>query len=92
MMAWYRVRPGRIPEARCARGRSNHRSPAPATVALALARAAMADAVISEIGKVRSARIPGVPEKIVNTNTLLGKDGVVGLKTGSTSAAGGALM
>lgn len=59
---------------------------------LLLARAAMANEVIASIVAVRSMRIPGVPGTIVNTNTLLGRDGVVGLKTGSTSAAGGALM
>jgi D-alanyl-D-alanine carboxypeptidase (penicillin-binding protein 5/6) len=59
---------------------------------LLLARTAMANEVIASIVAVRSVRIPGVPGTIVNTNTLLGRDGVVGLKTGSTSAAGGALM
>ena len=59
---------------------------------LVLARAAMANDVIASIVAVRSVRVPGVPGTIVNTNTLLGRDGVVGLKTGSTSAAGGALM
>ena len=59
---------------------------------LALARAAMDNPVIASIVDVRSMRIPGVPGTIVNTNTLLGRDSVVGLKTGSTSAAGGALM
>lgn len=59
---------------------------------LVLARAAMANEVIASIVAVRSVRVPGVPGTIVNTNTLLGRDGVVGLKTGSTSAAGGALM
>jgi D-alanyl-D-alanine carboxypeptidase (penicillin-binding protein 5/6) len=52
----------------------------------------MGNDVIARIVDTRSVRIPGVPGTIVNTNTLLGHDGVVGLKTGSTSAAGGALM
>jgi D-alanyl-D-alanine carboxypeptidase (penicillin-binding protein 5/6) len=59
---------------------------------LTLARAALANNVIAAIVNVRSVRIPGVPGTITNTNTLLGSDGVIGLKTGSTSAAGGALM
>jgi D-alanyl-D-alanine carboxypeptidase (penicillin-binding protein 5/6) len=63
-----------------------------ATDQLILARAAMTDEAIASIVNVRSTRIPGIPGNITNTNTLLGRDGVVGLKTGSTSAAGGALM
>ena len=42
------------------------------------------------------AAIAGMPTAVVpvagvirNTNTLLGQDGIVGLKTGSTQAAGG---
>ncbi len=59
---------------------------------LVLARAALDDPVIVAITAMRSAHVPGVPGPVVNTNTLLGQDGVIGLKTGSTSAAGGALM
>jgi D-alanyl-D-alanine carboxypeptidase (penicillin-binding protein 5/6) len=63
-----------------------------ATDQLVLARAALDDPVIASIVATRSVHIPGVPGPIVNTNTLLGHDGVIGMKTGSTSAAGGALM
>ncbi|HJP75817.1 MAG TPA: D-alanyl-D-alanine carboxypeptidase [Pseudonocardiaceae bacterium] len=63
-----------------------------ATDQLILARAAMTDDAIRTIVSERSTRIPGIPGNITNTNTLLGQDGIVGLKTGSTSEAGGALM
>ncbi|MFF4902746.1 hypothetical protein [Streptomyces sp. NPDC001068] len=33
-----------------------------------------------------------VPDPVRNTNTLLGEGGVIGLKTGSSSPAGGNLM
>jgi D-alanyl-D-alanine carboxypeptidase (penicillin-binding protein 5/6) len=33
-----------------------------------------------------------VASVIRNTNTLLGQDGIVGLKSGSTQAAGGCLL
>jgi D-alanyl-D-alanine carboxypeptidase (penicillin-binding protein 5/6) len=39
-----------------------------------------------------SLRVDGVPGAVVTTNALLGRDGVIGLKTGSSTAAGGALM
>ena len=63
-----------------------------ATDQLILARAALDNPAIAGIVALRSVHVPGVPKTIVNTNTLLGQDGVIGLKTGSTSAAGGALM
>ncbi len=63
-----------------------------ATDQLILARAALGDPALASIVALRSVRVPGVPETIVNTNTLLGRDGVIGIKTGSTTAAGGALM
>jgi D-alanyl-D-alanine carboxypeptidase (penicillin-binding protein 5/6) len=59
---------------------------------LILARAALGNDAIASIVNLRGIRIHGVPGTIINTNTLLGQDGVIGLKTGSTSAAGGALM
>jgi D-alanyl-D-alanine carboxypeptidase (penicillin-binding protein 5/6) len=59
---------------------------------LMLARAALDNSVIAAIVDIRSVRIPGVHKAITNTNTLLGRNGVMGMKTGSTSAAGGALM
>jgi D-alanyl-D-alanine carboxypeptidase (penicillin-binding protein 5/6) len=58
---------------------------------LLLARAAMQNRAFAELVGERSAVIP-VVGKIRNYNTLLGKDGVVGIKTGSTLAAGGCLM
>ena len=63
-----------------------------ATDQLILARVAMNSDVLASIVNIRSIRIPGISGVIDNTNTLLGRDGVIGLKTGSTSAAGGALM
>ena len=35
---------------------------------------------------------PGVPGRLLNTNSLLGKDGVIGIKTGSSTPAGGTLI
>lgn len=58
---------------------------------LLLARAAMQNPVFAELVSERSAVVP-VAGAIHNYNTLLGKDGVVGIKTGSTAAAGGCLM
>jgi D-alanyl-D-alanine carboxypeptidase (penicillin-binding protein 5/6) len=52
----------------------------------------MKNPVIRAIAGTPSLRIDGVPGAVVNTNTLLGRDGVIGLKTGSSTAAGGALM
>ncbi|MCR6483921.1 serine hydrolase [Amycolatopsis sp. OK19-0408] len=62
-----------------------------ATDQLRLAREVMRNAVIRDIVATPSLRVDGVPG-VVNTNTLLGRDGVIGLKTGSSTAAGGALM
>ncbi|HET6704409.1 D-alanyl-D-alanine carboxypeptidase family protein [Amycolatopsis sp.] len=59
---------------------------------LRLAREVMKHPVIRAIVATPSLRIDGVPGTVVNTNTLLGRDGVIGLKTGSSTAAGGALM
>jgi D-alanyl-D-alanine carboxypeptidase (penicillin-binding protein 5/6) len=58
---------------------------------LLLARAAMQNPVFAQIVGERGAVIP-VAGPIRNYNTLLGRDGVVGIKTGSTAAAGGCLM
>ncbi|MEU0535258.1 D-alanyl-D-alanine carboxypeptidase family protein [Amycolatopsis tolypomycina] len=63
-----------------------------ATDQLRLAREAMKHPVIRAIVATPSLRIDGVPGTVANTNTLLGRDGVIGLKTGSSTAAGGALM
>jgi D-alanyl-D-alanine carboxypeptidase (penicillin-binding protein 5/6) len=51
---------------------------------LKLAREVMKDAVFRSI--------PGVPGPLANVNTLLGRFGVIGIKTGSSTPAGGALM
>ncbi|WP_222709512.1 D-alanyl-D-alanine carboxypeptidase family protein [Microbispora sp. CSR-4] len=59
---------------------------------LRLARQVMKNPVLRSIVAKREVTIPGVPGMIVNTNTLLGRSGVIGLKTGSTTPAGGALM
>ncbi|MEV6824775.1 serine hydrolase [Amycolatopsis sp. NPDC051102] len=63
-----------------------------ATDQLRLAREVMRNAVVREIVATADLRVDGVPGTIANTNTLLGHDGVIGLKTGSSTAAGGALM
>ncbi|MEU4835759.1 serine hydrolase [Streptosporangium sp. NPDC023615] len=59
---------------------------------LKLARAAMGDPVLRAIVATRETTVPGIPGTISNTNTLLGTSGVIGLKTGSSTAAGGNLM
>lgn len=59
---------------------------------LKLARAAMRDYHFRSIVAMPSARVSGVPGEVLNTNTLLGTSGVTGGKTGSSTAAGGALM
>ena len=58
---------------------------------LLLARVAMRDPAFAEIVGEQSAVIP-VAGTIRNFNGLLGQDGVIGIKTGSTAAAGGCLM
>jgi serine-type D-Ala-D-Ala carboxypeptidase (penicillin-binding protein 5/6) len=55
-----------------------------------LAQAAMANPTFATIVKQKSARIP--LNKIKTTNHLLGRHGVVGIKTGSMSASGGCLL
>ncbi|MEU0568712.1 hypothetical protein ABZ297_25495 [Nonomuraea sp. NPDC005983] len=59
---------------------------------LALTRAAMKSQVLRDIVATRELTVPGISRTITNTNTLLGKQGVIGLKTGSSTAAGGNLM
>ena len=68
----------------------------PATVSTAadqlrLARYAAADPTLAAIMATRSARLP-VAGTVTNTDTLLGRDGFVGMKTGSHDAAGGCFM
>ena len=68
----------------------------PSTVSTAadqvlLGRAAIKDPVLAEIVARESATIP-VAGKVTNHNTLLGEQGVFGIKTGSTGDAGGNLL
>jgi serine-type D-Ala-D-Ala carboxypeptidase (penicillin-binding protein 5/6) len=56
-----------------------------------LARAAMREPTFAAIVAMRHTVLP-VAGSIVNTDRLLGHDGFVGIKTGSTSAAGGCFM
>ncbi|MFB7341652.1 D-alanyl-D-alanine carboxypeptidase family protein [Streptomyces hydrogenans] len=56
-----------------------------------LAREAMKDPVFREIVASRSVTVPGVGP-ITNTNSLLDTPGVVGIKTGSSTPAGGNLL
>jgi serine-type D-Ala-D-Ala carboxypeptidase (penicillin-binding protein 5/6) len=58
---------------------------------LLLARVAIRNPAFAEIVSEKSAVIP-VAGRIRNFNGLLGRDGVIGIKTGSTAAAGGCLM
>ncbi|WP_438306758.1 D-alanyl-D-alanine carboxypeptidase family protein (plasmid) [Streptomyces sp. HUAS TT11] len=59
---------------------------------LKLARTAMKDPAFRAIVATEEiAGLPDAPEPLPNTNKLLGKDGVIGLKTGSSTPAGGNL-
>jgi D-alanyl-D-alanine carboxypeptidase (penicillin-binding protein 5/6) len=58
---------------------------------LILARAAMQNPVFAQTVAMRTVRLPGIG--VANAvNALLGRDGVVGIKTGFTDAAGGNLV
>lgn len=59
---------------------------------LKLARQAMKQPVLRTVVATRSAKVPGVQQPVTNTNRLLDKPGVIGLKTGSSTPAGGNLM
>ncbi|MCB5167444.1 D-alanyl-D-alanine carboxypeptidase [Streptomyces bambusae] len=59
---------------------------------LKLARAAMEQPVLRQVVGTRETTVPGISGPVVNTNKLLERRGVVGLKTGSTTPAGGNLM
>ncbi|MFC4536762.1 D-alanyl-D-alanine carboxypeptidase family protein [Sphaerisporangium dianthi] len=59
---------------------------------LKTARQAMKNPVLRDIVATREITVPGIAGEIVNTNKLLELPGVVGLKTGTSSAAGGALL
>jgi serine-type D-Ala-D-Ala carboxypeptidase (penicillin-binding protein 5/6) len=56
-----------------------------------LGMAAMREPALAHIVALRSAVIP-VAGVVRNTNTLLGQDGITGLKTGSDTAAGGCIL
>ncbi|WP_055588396.1 D-alanyl-D-alanine carboxypeptidase family protein [Peterkaempfera griseoplana] len=58
---------------------------------LKLARQAMKDPVFRAVVASRTVAVPGAGS-LANTNTLLGTSGVVGLKTGSSTPAGGNLL
>lgn len=57
-----------------------------------LAEAALTDSTLLELTAQRDTRVPDDPTNLPNTDSLLGVDGVVGGKTGSSTPAGGALM
>jgi D-alanyl-D-alanine carboxypeptidase (penicillin-binding protein 5/6) len=59
---------------------------------LKLARQAMKNPVLRDIVATAQISIPGIAGEVVNTNKLLRLPGVVGLKTGTSTAAGGALL
>ncbi|MGY0059229.1 D-alanyl-D-alanine carboxypeptidase [Streptomyces sp. LZ34] len=60
---------------------------------LKLARAAMQSKAFREVVAIPNTPVEGLDvEKIYNNNNLLVKPGVVGIKTGSSTPAGGALM
>ncbi|MFF0473942.1 D-alanyl-D-alanine carboxypeptidase family protein [Streptomyces sp. NPDC004284] len=62
-----------------------------ATDQLTLARQVMKDPVFRDIVASRTVTVPGIGP-ITNTNSLLDTPGVVGLKTGSSTPAGGNLL
>ncbi|HEY2004108.1 MAG TPA: serine hydrolase [Candidatus Saccharimonadia bacterium] len=59
---------------------------------VAIGIAALKDPVIADIVSKQQADIPGLNTPIQNTNQLLGSDGVIGIKTGTTGAAGSCLL
>jgi serine-type D-Ala-D-Ala carboxypeptidase (penicillin-binding protein 5/6) len=58
---------------------------------LKLAEVAAADPTLEELMATRTYTLP-VEGEVANTNSLLGQDGFVGMKTGSDDAAGGCFM
>ncbi|MEU4104488.1 serine hydrolase [Streptomyces tanashiensis] len=59
---------------------------------LKLARAVMKNEAFRQVVATPTITAPGVGVQIRNSNRLLGQDGVIGLKTGSSTPAGGNLM
>jgi D-alanyl-D-alanine carboxypeptidase (penicillin-binding protein 5/6) len=58
---------------------------------IALARIAMANPVVAQIAGMTSLNVPNIPPAL-NTNTLLGVDGITGLKTGTLEESGSNLL
>jgi D-alanyl-D-alanine carboxypeptidase (penicillin-binding protein 5/6) len=56
-----------------------------------LGESALNDPALAELVATKAVRLP-VAGVVTNTNRLLGMDGDIGIKTGSTSAAGGCLL
>ncbi|MGW7200175.1 serine hydrolase [Streptomyces chryseus] len=63
-----------------------------ATDQLKLAKAVMANDVFREIVNLPEVEIPGIDGKIYNNNNILLQPGVSGIKTGSSTPAGGNLL
>ncbi|WP_229859688.1 D-alanyl-D-alanine carboxypeptidase family protein, partial [Streptomyces anandii] len=59
---------------------------------LKLAREAVELPTLRAVVRMRTATVSGVPGPVTNTNRLLDRPGVIGLKTGSSTPAGGNLM
>jgi serine-type D-Ala-D-Ala carboxypeptidase (penicillin-binding protein 5/6) len=59
---------------------------------LKLAKEAMRDPVFREVVSQADTVVPGDARRLPNTNTLLNRHGLIGIKTGSGTAAGGNLM
>ncbi|WP_432252938.1 D-alanyl-D-alanine carboxypeptidase family protein [Streptomyces sp. HNM1019] len=59
---------------------------------LKLAKAAMQSDAFRAVVATPNTTIPGLGDRIYNNNNLLVKPGVIGIKTGSSTPAGGALM
>lgn len=59
---------------------------------LKLARAAMQSEAFRAVVATPNTEVPGLDDRIYNNNNLLVKPGVIGIKTGSSTPAGGALM
>ncbi|MFE7893656.1 D-alanyl-D-alanine carboxypeptidase family protein [Streptomyces sp. NPDC057412] len=59
---------------------------------LKLARQVMRDKAFRSVVAQPRTTVPGSPRTLPNTNTLLDTPGVIGIKTGSSTPAGGALM
>ncbi|MEO5535345.1 MAG: D-alanyl-D-alanine carboxypeptidase [Pseudolysinimonas sp.] len=58
---------------------------------IALAKIAMANPVVAEIVKMQTLEVPNVPPQL-NTNDLLGVDGISGIKTGTLDPSGSNLL